>query len=276
VGWFQGQSEFGPRALGGRSILADPRSSTVRDYINSRIKFREDFRPFAPSVLVEDLPKYFDCDYESPFMLLVAPVRQEWAQAIPGVVHRDGTARIHTVTPAPFCPYYNLLRAFKERSGIGILLNTSLNKRSMPIVESPEHAIQFFLTGGLDLLVIDNYLVQKEGSSDTVPPPVSELFCATIRRALERRKAEGQTLSGRYQFKISVNQDWTVDLSSSAPNITQNAADGPHAVIEMSEDALRSMLESSFEAFRFRSDSRLRISGNVQRALDLFRWLTGS
>jgi hypothetical protein len=93
---------------------------------------------------------------------------------------------------------------------------------------------------------------------------------------LERRKAEGQTLSGRYQFKISVNQDWTVDLSSSAPNITQNAADGPHAVIEMSEDALRSMLESSFEAFRFRSDSRLRISGNVQRALDLFRWLTGS
>ncbi len=161
VAWFQGGSEFGPRALGHRSILADPRNPEVRDFINANIKFREDFRPFAPSVLAEDAPVYFDCDYDSPYMILVAPVRPEWRERIPSVVHRDHSARIQTVTEELDPTYAALLRSFKNVSGISVLLNTSFNRRGMPIVETPRQAVEFFLECDLDALVIDNYIVTK-------------------------------------------------------------------------------------------------------------------
>ena len=108
----------------------------MRDFINSFIKFREDFRPFAPSVIQENAGIYFDCDYESPYMILIAPVRPEWRDAIPSVVHKDQSARIQTVTQSISPKYYQLLCAFKKFTGISVLLNTSFNRRRMPIVET--------------------------------------------------------------------------------------------------------------------------------------------
>jgi carbamoyltransferase len=161
VGWFQGGSEFGPRALGNRSILADPRLPQIRDHINAKVKFREDFRPFAPSVLAEDCAVYFDCDYGSPHMLLTAPVRTEWRAALPAVVHRDHSARIQTVTRDANPRYHALLSSFKEKTGIGVLLNTSLNRRGTPIAETPQDAIMLFLYSAIDVLVMEDYVLRK-------------------------------------------------------------------------------------------------------------------
>ena len=162
VGWFQGKSEFGPRALGHRSILADPRKAGVRDFINSRIKWREDFRPFAPTVLHEDAAAYFECDYSSPYMLLVFPARAERRDEIESVVHVNGSSRIQTLTAAANPLFHSLLQAFKQRTDMPILLNTSLNRRRMPIVETPRDAIDFFLECDLDVLVIENFIVHKK------------------------------------------------------------------------------------------------------------------
>ncbi len=166
VGWFQDGAEFGPRALGFRSILADPRRPEMRDFINSKIKFREDFRPFAPSVLAEDAATYFDCDYESPYMILVAPVRPEWGEHLSGVTHCDQSARIQTVTADANPKYYRLLQTFKQLTGISVLLNTSFNRKGMPIVETPQEAVEFFLKCELDVLVLHNYIVRKKASQD--------------------------------------------------------------------------------------------------------------
>ncbi len=167
VGWFQGGSEFGPRALGNRSILADPRMAHIRDHINAKVKFREDFRPFAPSVLAEDAATYFECDYASPHMLLTALVRPEWRDKIPAVVHRDGSARIQTVTRETNPLYHRLLTAFKASTGIGLLLNTSLNRRGMPIVETPEDAVMLFLYSAIDVLFIGDHALRKPADFET-------------------------------------------------------------------------------------------------------------
>lgn len=162
VAWFQDGSEFGPRALGNRSILADPRRENMRDYINHEIKLREEFRPFAPSVLLEDVKEYFDLEQEeSPYMILVGQTKPEWRQKIPSVVHVDGSARIQTVTKELTPKYYELLKEFKKLTGISVLLNTSLNCRGMPIVETPEDALQFFCESKIDVLVIHDYIVLK-------------------------------------------------------------------------------------------------------------------
>jgi carbamoyltransferase len=186
VGWFQGGSEFGPRALGRRSILADPRQAKTRDHINREIKFREDFRPFAPSVPREEASKYFDCDYESPYMILVAPVRDEWREAIPAVVHRDGSCRIQTVTAESDARYYELLREFGRLTGVSVLLNTSFNRRGMPIVETPANAVDLFLECGLDVLVIGNFIVRKkEAPPGTMPRDLGRVFDDYLRERLK-------------------------------------------------------------------------------------------
>jgi carbamoyltransferase len=161
IAWFQNGSEFGPRALGRRSILADPRTPGIRDYINTEIKFREDFRPFAPAVLREDVGIYFQTDRESPYMLLVDYVREEWHDKIESIVHKNNTSRIQTVTPDWNPSFYKLLKAFKERTGISLLLNTSLNRRGMTIVETPQDALSFFYSCKLDHLVLDKFIVNK-------------------------------------------------------------------------------------------------------------------
>ena len=170
VGWYQGGAEFGPRALGHRSILAHPGLTGLRDHINANIKFREDFRPFAPSVLREEVSTYFDCDSDSPHMILVFPVRDEWASALSNVVHEDQSSRLHTVTAESEPRYFQLLQEFKKLTGLPILLNTSLNSRGMPIVETPFEAVSFFLTGALDAMVLGSYLIEKRPGAG--PPKI--------------------------------------------------------------------------------------------------------
>ena len=161
IGWFQEGSEFGPRALGRRSILADPGRKGVRDFINSKVKFREDFRPFAPSVLKEDVSKYFDTKGESPYMILIDRIKKAWKNRIESVVHVDGTCRVQTVTRDWNEKYYSLLVEFKKITGISVLLNTSLNRKGTPIVETPEDALDLLYESAIDYMVIGNYIVAK-------------------------------------------------------------------------------------------------------------------
>jgi carbamoyltransferase len=160
VGWFDGRMEFGPRALGHRSILADPRDPRMRDIVNLKIKFREAFRPFAPAVLAERCEEYFDLSLPSPFMLLVAQVRPH-RRVIPAVTHADGSARIQTVTRTENPRFYDLIQAFDRLTGVPILLNTSFNVRDEPIVCTPAEAFRCFMRTNMDALVLGHYLVCK-------------------------------------------------------------------------------------------------------------------
>jgi carbamoyltransferase len=161
VGWFQGRMEFGPRALGARSILANACSPAMKDILNARVKFREDFRPFAPAVLEEAAATYFELEVPSPFMLLTPRVRPQWAAKIPSVTHIDGTARVQTVSAAHTPLFHSLIAEFGKLSGIPIVINTSFNIRGEPIVCSPEDALKCFLGTDIDFLAIGNFLVSK-------------------------------------------------------------------------------------------------------------------
>ena len=181
IGWFQGRMEFGPRALGGRSIIADPRSEKMQKNLNLKIKYRESFRPFAPSILREDLTKWFDLDYDSPYMLLVANVKKSIQveekesdkrlfgierlnlkrSTIPAVTHVDYSARIQTVHKNTNPKYHQLIAKFKEFTNCPILVNTSFNIRGEPIVCSIEDAFKCFMGTELDLLVCENFVLYK-------------------------------------------------------------------------------------------------------------------
>ncbi len=158
VGWFQGGLEAGPRALGGRSILADPRDPAVRRKINDRVKFREDFRPFAPSVLSGAAPRFFAYEHPSPFMSFIAPVKVP--QELPGITHADGTARLHTVADDG-SPYARLLHALDGETGYPVVLNTSFNYMGQPIVCTPKEAVCTFFGTGLQTLALGNWLIEK-------------------------------------------------------------------------------------------------------------------
>jgi carbamoyltransferase len=161
VGWFQGGSEFGPRALGNRSILADPRKAEMKDLLNSRVKYRQAFRPFAPIVLAERATEIFEGDEDSPFMLLAKRVRPEWRSRVPAIVHVDGTARVQTVKREHNERLYLLLKAFERLTGVPVLLNTSFNIKGEPIVESPADAMKCFLSTGIDYLAMHDMLIAK-------------------------------------------------------------------------------------------------------------------
>jgi carbamoyltransferase len=161
IGWFQGRLEFGPRALGGRSILASPVSAEMQDRLNE-IKDREDFRPVAPVVMEDQAGEWFEKASVSPFMLFVFDVKPDKAGRIPAVRHVDGTARIQTINRQQNQAYYDLLSAFKERTGVPVLVNTSFNTRGEPIVCSPRDAVECFWTSPLDALVIGPFLLEKE------------------------------------------------------------------------------------------------------------------
>jgi carbamoyltransferase len=160
VGWFNGRMEFGPRALGGRSILADPRSVNMRNLINSRVKFREEFRPFAGSILEDHYEQFFPNSTPSPFMLYALKVAEDKKDKIPAVVHHDGTCRIQTVRQSAYPDFYDLISAFHKRTGIPLLLNTSFNENE-PIVCNPEDAISVFNTTHMDVLVLDDFVVKR-------------------------------------------------------------------------------------------------------------------
>ena len=162
IGWMQGRAEFGPRALGHRSILADPRSPDMKDRINARVKFREEYRPFAPAILHEFGPEYFE-DYQmTPYMERALVFREEVRHKVPAVVHEDNTGRLQSVTPELSERYYQLIRAFHELTGIPLILNTSFNIMGKPIIHTIQDALGMFYTCGLDALVIDDIIVEKE------------------------------------------------------------------------------------------------------------------
>jgi carbamoyltransferase len=161
VGWFQGRMEFGPRALGNRSILADARNPANKDVVNLKIKFRESFRPFAPTVLAERASEYFELDCESPYMLLVAQVRED-KRHIPSVTHVDGSARIQTITREQNELYYDLIQEFDRRTGCPVIINTSFNVRGEPIVCTPHDAYLCFMRTHMDYLVMDRFVLDKK------------------------------------------------------------------------------------------------------------------
>ncbi len=162
IGWFQGRMEYGPRALGNRSIIADARNEANWKKVNLKIKFREDFRPFAPTVLEDRNSDYFDLDIPSPYMLLVAPVHEERRKEIPAVTHVDGSARIQTINRDQNSKYYDLIKKFDENTGCGVIINTSFNVRGEPIVRSPADAFNCFIHTQMDFLVMGNFLLSKE------------------------------------------------------------------------------------------------------------------
>jgi carbamoyltransferase len=193
VGWFSGRMEFGPRSLGARSILGDPRNPTTQETMNLKIKFRESFRPFAPSVLRERCGEYFELEADSPYMLLVAPVRAERRLAmdrarfdcgnddmlavinqprsdVPAITHVDYSARIQTVDGVTHPEFYALIRAFEALTGCGMLVNTSFNVRGEPIVCSPEDAYRCFVRTEMDLLVLEDVLLWRHEQ----PAPVEQ------------------------------------------------------------------------------------------------------
>ena len=160
VGWFQGKMEFGPRALGNRSILADPRNPKMKDIINSKIKRRESFRPFAPAILKQHLSDWYDSDYDSPYMSSLANIKKNKAEMIPAVTHIDGTARLQTVNSQTNSKFEKLITQFYEITDVPILLNTSFNENE-PMINKPEEALDCFLRTDMDYLILNNYFVKK-------------------------------------------------------------------------------------------------------------------
>ena len=174
-GWFQGRSEFGPRALGHRSILADPRQAEMKDKLNKRVKHRQAFRPFAPIVLAERAHEIFDGDQDSPFMLMAKNVKPEWRDKIPAVVHVDGTARVQMVRREHSERLYRLLKEFDALTGVPVLVNTSFNVKGEPIVETPQDALNCFLTTGIEYLAMHDLLIEKRPFNRVVLP-VTKFF----------------------------------------------------------------------------------------------------
>lgn len=163
VGWFSGRAEFGPRALGGRSILADPRRNDVKEILNLKIKRRESFRPFAPSILKEYADEYFEVNDVVPFMEKVFPIRKEKHEIIPAVTHVDGSGRLQTVDKNVSERYYRLIDTFRQKTGVPILVNTSFNENE-PIVNSPEDALECYLRTKMDMLVLENCVISRNNS----------------------------------------------------------------------------------------------------------------
>jgi carbamoyltransferase len=186
LAWFQGRSEFGPRALGNRSILADPRRAEMKDKLNKRVKHRQAFRPFAPVVLEERSAEIFEGETESPFMLIVKRVRPEWQERIPAIVHVDGTARVQTIRRDQNERLYGLLKAFETITGVPVLLNTSLNVKGEPIVETPNDAVACFLGTGIDYLVLHDRVIAKNRLHSVLSPFTSAYseMSTVVRRGL--------------------------------------------------------------------------------------------
>jgi carbamoyltransferase len=188
VGWMQGRMEFGPRALGGRSILGDPRSASMQKTLNLKVKYRESFRPFAPSVLREDVAEWFDLEGDSPYMLLVAPVAESRRRAmtteedklfgidklnvprssIPAITHVDYSARVQTVHAETNPRYHALIAAFKAKTGCGVVVNTSFNVRGEPIICTPEDAFRCFMGSEIEVLVVGNCFLKKEEQDESL------------------------------------------------------------------------------------------------------------
>jgi len=216
IGWAQGRSEFGPRALGNRSILADPRREENKDLINEMVKNRESYRPFAPSVLEEYADQFFEVpDGSSPaYMTFTVPVREAMRPKLPAITHIDGTARIQTVSRNTNERYWRLIEAFRQRTGVPVVLNTSFNHNLEPIVDSVEDAITCLLTTGLTHLVIDNYLITKR---PVKPAIVSQLFPTLpehVQLVYCQQAGSGKGLRHLYRLESTVGRNTSRPVSA--------------------------------------------------------------
>ena len=162
IGWFQGESEFGPRALGNRSILTRPFPAEMKDYLNKRVKFREEFRPFAPAVLIEYMDEYFQINQESPHMLIACLATDRAKKEIPATVHIDNSCRVQTVKSENNERFFRLLSAFFAQTNCPVLLNTSFNVKGQPIVNTPDQAIECYLSTNIDCLVLGDFFLEKD------------------------------------------------------------------------------------------------------------------
>jgi carbamoyltransferase len=264
IAWFQGSSEFGPRALGHRSILALPNVEGVRDFINAKIKFREDFRPFAPSVLAEDAAVYFDQDYDSPYMILVAPIRAQWRDRMPAIVHRDGSCRVQTVHSEISPRYHSLHEALKRRDLPPVLLNTSLNRRGTPIVETPREAIQLLLETSLDALVMEDFVVLKRAvaaDDDSVPVP-SELF-QSIAQAAAHDEARPASLGVMHFAVRGIEESWTLDLSG-VPRCAPGKPAAPEYSVSLTARALRQLQDDPARIRQLCDSGEVQIHGSPE------------
>jgi carbamoyltransferase len=161
VGWFQGRMEYGPRALGNRSILADPRDPDMKDRVNARVKHREPFRPFAPAIKLESVHEYFETDEPAPFMLRVHRFKPEMGEKVPAVTHVDNTGRVQTIDRKINRRFWNVIDEFEGLTGIPIILNTSFNIQGEPIVCTPDDAISCFLGTDIDVLILGDFIAEK-------------------------------------------------------------------------------------------------------------------
>jgi carbamoyltransferase len=232
LGWFQGRSEIGPRALGNRSILACPTFENAKAILNSKVKFRESFRPFASAVLVEHYKEIFAISTESPYMLLVANTNAKWTSRLPGACHIDGTARLQTVCRSQNARFHGLIERLHRRTGAPVVLNTSFNLAGMPLVESPGDAVDCFLQTQMDELYLENFRVQ--------PPPA-------------------------HKVRYSIKQGWRIDLLDDCAQIS--APDGTMTTTNIDELARRCLPSLNGESLQHLYDA-LRLSPVEQVALD--------
>ena len=265
VGWFQGRSEFGPRALGHRSILADPRVPGVRDFINARIKFREDFRPFAPAVLDCESSMYFDCHYASPYMVMVAPARDSHVTEISAVVHLDGSSRLQTVSRENNPRFYSLLECFHEHTGLPVLLNTSLNRKGMPIVETPAEALSFFLECELDVLVLNDFIVKKRLVALQQARNLDSLF-ETIGRSLASLQPHTFPVRGKCEIRLFGTRTWTIDLSRDDAKVFAGKVTCPDVILEMEEADFWKIAEPPSLEYSPLDGKTLQLQGSVAHA----------
>jgi carbamoyltransferase len=220
VGWFQGASAMGPRALGNRSILADPRSPLMKAHLNDKVKHRESFRPFAGAVLAARASDYCEGDVERPYMTFAARMRPEFVEELPAIVHVDGTCRIQTVSRDHNQRFHDLIEAFGRQTGLPILLNTSFNRKDEPIVETPADALRCFMASDLDLLVLGDYLVQKQS-----PIPDIGQYRICIQRGL--KLTQTRTSAGTPIYEVEWVRGSSQTVSAEAFQILSSPSDGP-------------------------------------------------
>ena len=244
IGWVQGRSEFGPRALGNRSILADPRPAHNKLLINQMVKKREEYRPFAPSVLEESLSEFFDVaphDTEFPFMIFVLRVREHVREQLGAITHVDGTARVHTVSRKTNRVYWDLINEFGKLTGVPILLNTSFNNNMEPIVDSVDEAVVCYLTTGLHYLVVGNFLITKKKIDPASPAHLNLIPNLSRSRKLVKRKnlAKDGRLETVFEVDSTVSRFFSqpvVKVSEDAFHVLE-AADGNKTLLSLYEEA---------------------------------------
>lgn len=223
VGWFEGRSELGPRALGQRSILCDPRAPDAKAVLNSRVKHREEFRPFAPVIPLKEAGNWFEMDgfdLASPFMLRICRFREEKQPLVPAVVHVDGTGRIQTVTPEENGRFYRLIEKFHEKTGVPIIINTSFNVMDEPIVETPEDAIWCFLSTGIDAVVLEDKVVTKKPGFRSILDFYPSITCSRISETRLIHEGQiGSPADNESYVTFSVVTPWGIARQIASPNV---------------------------------------------------------